>query len=64
METFFSFLERRVDDSSSLLCVGLDPHLADLGEPSASAALDFCVGLVKHTARYVAAFKPNAAFFE
>ena len=64
METFFSFLERRVDDSSSLLCVGLDPHIPDLKEPTAASALDFCLTLVKQTAPYVAAFKPNAAFFE
>jgi len=64
METFFSFLERRVDDSSSLLCVGLDPHLPDLKEPTAASALDFCLNLVKQTAPYAAAFKPNAAFFE
>ena len=64
METFFSFLERRVDDSSSLLCVGLDPHVDDLPEPSAGAALTFSLNLVKQTAPYAAAFKPNAAFFE
>ena len=64
MESFFSFLEKRVDDCSSLLCVGLDPHVNDLKEPSASSALDFCLNLVKQTARYAAAFKPNAAFFE
>jgi uridine monophosphate synthetase len=64
METFFSFLERRVDDCSSLLCVGLDPHIPDLEKPTAVGALEFCLGLVKQTARYAAAFKPNAAFFE
>ncbi len=64
METFFSFLERRVDDCSSLLCVGLDPHVSDLPTPTAQAALDFCLNLVKQTAPYAAAFKPNAAFFE
>ena len=64
METFFSLLERRVDDSSSLLCIGLDPHISELKEPSAASALDFCLNLVKQTARYAAAFKPNAAFFE
>ncbi len=64
METFFSFLEKRVDDCSSLLCVGLDPHVSDLGEPTAKAARDFCLHLVKATAPYAAAFKPNAAFFE
>ena len=70
METFFSFLEKRVDDCSSLLCVGLDPHISDLvvdGQPpipTAESALDFCLNLVKQTAPYAAAFKPNAAFFE
>ena len=64
METFFSFLEKRVDDCSSLLCIGLDPHVSDLPEPTAEAARDFCLNLVKQTAPYAAAFKPNAAFFE
>jgi uridine monophosphate synthetase len=78
MESFFTFLEKRVDDCSSLLCIGLDPHVNDLrtdgqsrstlegGQPvpTAAAARDFCLNLVKQTARYAAAFKPNAAFFE
>lgn len=64
METFFTFLEKRVDDCSSLLCIGLDPHANDLSAPTAEAARDFCLSLVKQTARYAAAFKPNAAFFE
>jgi len=64
MESFFSFLEKRVDDCTSLLCVGLDPHLDDLPEPTAAAALTFSLNLVKQTAPYAAAFKPNAAFFE
>lgn len=64
MESFFTFLEKRVDDCSSLLCIGLDPHVNDLPAPTAAAARDFCVNLVKHTSRYAAAFKPNAAFFE
>jgi uridine monophosphate synthetase len=64
MESFFSFLEKRVDDCSSLLCIGLDPHIPDLKNPSAAGALDFCLNLVQQTARYAAAFKPNTAFFE
>lgn len=64
METFFSFLEKRVDDCTSLLCVGLDPHVSDLSAPTAEAARDFCLNLIKQTAPYAAAFKPNAAFFE
>lgn len=64
MESFFSFLEKRVDDCSSLLCIGLDPHASDISERSAASARDFCLNLVKQTSRYAAAFKPNAAFFE
>ncbi|HEY3312427.1 MAG TPA: orotidine-5'-phosphate decarboxylase [Anaerolineales bacterium] len=64
METFFSFLERRIDDCSSLLCIGLDPHVADLAHPTAEAAQEYCLELVRQTAPYAAAFKPNAAFFE
>ena len=64
MESFFSFLEKRVDDCSSLLCIGLDPHVNDLAAPTAASARDFCLDLVKQTSRYAAAFKPNAAFFE
>jgi orotidine 5'-phosphate decarboxylase subfamily 2 len=64
METFFSLLEKRVDDCSSLLCVGLDPHPSDLPAPTAEAARTFCLRLVEATAPYAAAFKPNAAFFE
>jgi orotidine 5'-phosphate decarboxylase subfamily 2 len=64
METFFTFLEKRVDDCSSLLCIGLDPHVNDLSASTAASALDFCLNLVKQTAPYAAAFKPNAAIFE
>jgi uridine monophosphate synthetase len=64
METFFSFLEKRVDDASSLLCIGLDPHVSDLPHPSAVSAQEYCLDLIKQTARHAAAFKPNAAFFE
>jgi uridine monophosphate synthetase len=64
METFFSFLAKRVDDCTSLLCVGLDPHPSDLPAATAEAARDFCLRLVQATAPYAAAFKPNAAFFE
>jgi len=64
METFFTFLEKRIADCSSLLCIGLDPHVSDLPAPSAEGALRFCLDLVQRTAPYAAAFKPNAAFFE
>jgi uridine monophosphate synthetase len=64
METFFSLLERRIEDCSSLLCVGLDPHRADLPEPTPQAARNLCLRLIQQTAQYAAAFKANAAFFE
>ena len=64
MKTFINTLERRVQDTDSLLCIGLDPHLADLGSPTAESVLDFCLRIVKETADYASAFKPNAAFFE
>lgn len=64
MESFFSFLNKRVDDASSLICVGLDPHVNDLPSPTAEAALKFCADLVRATSPYTAAYKPNAAFFE
>ncbi len=64
MESFFSSLEKRVADTSSLLCVGLDPHLTDLPVPSAEGALLICLDLVQSTSPFTAAFNPNAAFFE
>ncbi len=64
METFFTFLARRVDDCSSLLCVGLDPHPADLPASTPEAARDFCLRIIQATSPVAAAFKPNAAFFE
>ena len=64
MESFFTFLRRRAQDTSSLLCVGLDPHPQDLSEPTAQAALEFSLRLVEQTHPYAAAYKPNAAFFE
>jgi uridine monophosphate synthetase len=64
METFFSLLAKRVDDCSSLLCIGLDPNPSDLPAPTVEAARDFCLRLIRATAPFAAAFKPNAAFFE
>lgn len=64
METFFSLLERHVQVTYSLLCVGLDPHPSELSVPTPDAALDFCLRMIRATSRYAAAYKPNAAFFE
>jgi uridine monophosphate synthetase len=64
MTGFFSRLEARARQIDSLLCVGLDPHTADLSAPTAAAARDFCLRLIEATTDQTAAYKPNAAFFE
>lgn len=64
MKSFFSWLTDRIRQVDSLLCVGLDPHLDDLPEPSAEAAAEFCAHLIHTTADQAACFKPNSAFFE
>jgi len=64
MTSFFARLEARARQIDSLLCVGLDPHAADLTAPTAEAARRFCLRLIEATADVAAAFKPNAAFFE
>lgn len=63
-QSFFERLEARARLTGSLVCVGLDPHPADLPEQSAAAAKAFCLRLIQATADVAAAFKPNAAFFE
>ena len=62
--SFFSMLDNHARQTGSLLCVGLDPQPADLAEPTAEAALDFCLRLIEATAGLALAYKPNAAFFE
>lgn len=64
MAGFFTRLEERVRTVDSLLCIGLDPHPADLDTPTAQAAQKFCLRLIEATAGLAAAFKPNTAFFE
>lgn len=61
---FFTRLNERARRIDSLLCVGLDPHPADLPEFSASAARDFSLRLIEATHDLALAYKPNAAFFE
>ena len=61
---FFEFLEQRSREADSLLCVGLDPHIRDLPQPTVAGVRDFCLSLIEATAPFAAAFKPNSAFFE
>lgn len=70
--SFFAKLQARVDEINSILCVGLDPHSADIeklkselpDKDDADLALHFCVTIVDATQHVAAAYKPNAAFFE
>ena len=71
--SFFTKLEARVSQVDSLLCVGLDPHGAQiLGADYATAtesqkcdaAYTFCKTIIDATLPYAACYKPNAAFFE
>ncbi|KAE9310093.1 hypothetical protein PF008_g20541 [Phytophthora fragariae] len=64
MPSFFASLRARVAQVDSLLCVGLDPHVAELPEPTAAAAQAFCLRLIEQTQHVAAAYKPNSAFFE
>ena len=61
---FFNNLEERVKNSNSLLCIGLDPHISQLKDPTPEGALSFCLDIINETYPYAAAFKPNSAFFE
>jgi len=62
--SFFARLEERARKLDSLLCVGLDPHPADLPEDSAVASQEFCLKIIRATSELAVAYKPNAAFFE
>ena len=68
---FFDRLAARSAAIDSLLCVGLDPHVAELQlspdateQQRADAAYQFCKRIIDATHRHAAAYKPNAAFFE
>ncbi len=62
--SFFSRLTDRARQVDSLLCVGLDPHPAELESQSVQAVLTFCMRLIEATHSLAAAYKPNSAFFE
>jgi uridine monophosphate synthetase len=64
MTAFTATLDALARERDSLLCVGLDPHAADLPSPTAAAARAFCLRLIEQTADLAIAYKPNAAFFE
>jgi uridine monophosphate synthetase len=61
---FFQRLEKVVIEKGSCLCVGLDPRVDPKIPGAADAALAENLRLIEATAPYVAAFKPNLAFYE
>jgi len=66
MKGFFDLLESRAQDIGSLLCVGLDPEQAALGDENCNKAglISFCKRIVEATSHVTLIYKPNSAFFE
>jgi uridine monophosphate synthetase len=61
---YFQTLEDRCRTRKSLLCIGLDPEIAaDTGDPE-GAILEENARIIKATADFAVAFKPNMAFYE
>lgn len=60
--TYAERLQKRIDETGSRLCVGLDPR-PDLHD-SVAAIDDFCRQVIEETADRAAVFKPNIAYFE
>lgn len=61
---FFEKLQQR--QARSLLCVGLDPDFEQMPEgwpQNEAGVLDFCRRIVKATADFAVAFKPQIAYF-
>ncbi len=64
MTKFFDRLTERMLKVDSLLCIGIDPHPADLKDDSPQTLRDFSLRLIESTSHLAAAYKPNAAFYE
>jgi uridine monophosphate synthetase len=61
---FFKRLEGIVSSKKTCLCVGLDPRVDLKDSGAAAAALADNRRIIEATAPYVAAYKPNLAFYE
>ncbi|MBA2468335.1 MAG: orotidine-5'-phosphate decarboxylase [Chloroflexia bacterium] len=64
--TFAERVERRMLDTDSLVCIGLDPVLERLPghfERSVDSVVHLCQATIEATHPYAAAFKPNLGFF-
>lgn len=58
--TFLDKLNQRIATTGSNLCVGLDVRAADASELTKR----WIINVIKETAPFAAAFKPNSAYFE
>jgi len=61
--TYAERLQKRIEETGSALCVGLDPR-PDMTPGGIDAMPEFLRRLVGETAEYTASFKPNMAYFE
>ena len=61
MSLFIRKLKNAIQESNSLVCVGLDP---DPDRMPVQDVYEFCRVIVDGTSDYVAAYKPNMGFFE
>ncbi len=67
MATFYERFQDRSEEIQSLLCVGLDPDIGKLPagyEHDYKGVAQFLSDIVRATAPYTVAYKPNLAFFE
>jgi orotidine 5'-phosphate decarboxylase subfamily 2 len=62
-EPYFDLLRASCRARDSVLCVGLDPEPERIPGGAAGAA-HFCAEVIRRTADWAAAYKPNSAFWE
>ncbi len=64
---FYSKVKQSIEQRNSLLCVGLDPvweNIPAFLRYERDPILSFCLQIIAATKKWVAAYKPNFAFFE
>ena len=64
---FYSKVKQSIEQRNSLLCVGLDPvweNIPAFLRYEKDPILSFCLQIIAATKKWVAAYKPNFAFFE
>ena len=64
---FYCKLKESIEKKNSLLCVGLDPvweKIPAFLHQEKNPILSFCLHIIAATKKWVAAYKPNFAFFE